>query len=165
MFDADGNQTWSVDYDIYGKVRKQHTGNTIDCPFRYQGQYEDEETGLYYNRFRYYSVEEGMYVSQDPIRLMGNNPTLYSYVDDVNYKLDVLGLDCTPKDAQRKVRRGQGPREITRIDAPEQSVPGSQWHAHGSNGGAINLDGSIHDRDPGFSRATYDWLRQHGWNI
>ncbi|MHC9088801.1 RHS repeat-associated core domain-containing protein [Tenacibaculum sp. IMCC1] len=23
-------------------------------PFRYQGQYEDEETGLYYNRFRCY---------------------------------------------------------------------------------------------------------------
>ncbi|MEZ7710072.1 RHS repeat-associated core domain-containing protein [Prevotella pallens] len=23
-------------------------------PFKYQGQYEDVETGLYYNRFRYY---------------------------------------------------------------------------------------------------------------
>jgi hypothetical protein len=29
--------------------------NKTMCPFRYQGQYEDAETGLYYNRFRYYS--------------------------------------------------------------------------------------------------------------
>ncbi|EFI16444.1 Rhs family protein [Bacteroidetes oral taxon 274 str. F0058] len=40
-----------------------------DCPFRYQGQYEDSETELYYNRFRYYSPDEGMYISQDPIEL------------------------------------------------------------------------------------------------
>jgi RHS repeat-associated protein len=63
-----------------------------DCPFRYQGQYEDVETGLYYNRFRYYSPEEGIYLSQDPIGLAGNNPTLYSYVHDTNYWLDILGL-------------------------------------------------------------------------
>jgi RHS repeat-associated protein len=65
-----------------------------DCPFRYQGQYEDAETGLYYNRFRYYSPEEGMYLSQDPIGLAGNNPTLYGYVKDVNSWVDVFGLDC-----------------------------------------------------------------------
>ncbi|QPA56734.1 RHS repeat-associated core domain-containing protein [Lysinibacillus sphaericus] len=40
-------------------------------PFRYQGQYEDEETGLYYNRFRYYSPTEGMYTQKDPIGLKG----------------------------------------------------------------------------------------------
>jgi hypothetical protein len=32
--------------------------------FRYQGQYEDSETGLDYNRFRYYSPEEGMYLNK-----------------------------------------------------------------------------------------------------
>jgi hypothetical protein len=50
------------------------------------------ETGLYYNRFRYYSPEEGMYVTaQDPIRLMGGN-RLYGYVHDPNAWLDVFGL-------------------------------------------------------------------------
>jgi RHS repeat-associated protein len=52
--------------------------------FRYQGQYEDNGTGLYYNRFRYYSPEEGMYLSQDSIGLAGGNPTLYGYVEDPN---------------------------------------------------------------------------------
>jgi hypothetical protein len=35
-----------------------------------------------------------MYVSQDPIGLAGNNPTLYGYVKDVNLWVDVFGLDC-----------------------------------------------------------------------
>ncbi len=62
-------------------------------PFRYQGQYEDGETGLYYNRFRYYSPDMGMYISSDPIGLAGNNPTLYGYVQDVNMWLDLWGLN------------------------------------------------------------------------
>ena len=66
-----------------------------DCPFRYQGQYEDSETGLYYNRFRYYSPEEGMYISQDPIGLLGGN-NLYGYVSDTNYWVDTFGLDKIP---------------------------------------------------------------------
>ena len=48
-----------------------------DCPFRYQGQYENKETGLYYNRFRYYDSSTGGYISKDPIRLAGRL-TLYS---------------------------------------------------------------------------------------
>ena len=62
-------------------------------PFRYQGQYEDVETGLYYNRFRYYSPESGTYISQDPIRLAGNNPNFYGYTFDCNTEVDVFGLD------------------------------------------------------------------------
>lgn len=92
MYDANGKQTWSVEYDIYGKIRKQYIGGLTDCPFRYQGQYEDEETGLFYNRFRYYSAEDGLYIAQDPIGLSGNNPTLYAYVFDPNNWLDPFGL-------------------------------------------------------------------------
>jgi RHS repeat-associated protein len=61
----------------------------------YQGQYEDAETGLYYNWFRYYDPESGNYISQDPIGLAGNNPTLYAYVKDVNKQVDIWGLDPT----------------------------------------------------------------------
>jgi RHS repeat-associated protein len=57
----------------------------------YQGQYEDEETGLYYNRFRYYPPDEGMYLNQDPIGLKGGNPILYGYVYDINAEIDPLG--------------------------------------------------------------------------
>ena len=47
---------------------------------------------MYYNRFRYYDPNTGNYISQDPIGLAGNNPTLYGYVRDINTESDLLGL-------------------------------------------------------------------------
>jgi RHS repeat-associated protein len=87
-----------MDLDIYGKVRTFEGRSLSECPFRYQGQYQDEETGLYYNRFRYYDPDEGMYISQDPIGLEGNNPTLYGYVIDVNSWVDILGFSSMDPD-------------------------------------------------------------------
>ena len=62
-----------------------------DILFRYQGQYEDVETGLYYNRFRYYDCETGTYLSQDPISIAGGL-NIYAYVHDPNSWIDSLGL-------------------------------------------------------------------------
>lgn len=93
MFDEHGNKTWDCILDIYGEIATFFEGHSLnECPFRYQGQYEDEETNLYYNRFRYYSPKTGSYLLQDPIGLVGNNPTLYGYVYDTNSWLDPFGL-------------------------------------------------------------------------
>ena len=92
MFDEHGNKTWDCTLDVYGKVTSFEGRSLSDCPFRFQGQYEDEETGLYYNRFRFYDSSIGNYISQDPIGLTGNNPTLYAYVKNINNWTDVLGL-------------------------------------------------------------------------
>jgi RHS repeat-associated protein len=92
MFNDRGEQSWAADLDIYGRViDKTVKGNAVDCPFRFPGQYEDEETGLYYNRFRYYDPESGEYVSQDPIGLAGGMG-LYSYCFDTILSLDPFGL-------------------------------------------------------------------------
>ncbi|WP_284706161.1 GH-E family nuclease, partial [Parabacteroides sp. B2-S-102] len=90
-YNSKGELVWEMLLDVYGKVAECHGDRTL-VPFRYQGQYEDGETGLYYNRFRYYSPDMGMYISSDPIGLAGNNPTLYGYVQDVNTWLDIFGL-------------------------------------------------------------------------
>ena len=92
MYDDRGNLTWETKLDIYGKVRNFAGSSLSDCPFRYQGQYFDDETGLAYNRFRYYSPDEGIYLSQDPIGLEGNKTLLYSYVDNPTISVDSLGL-------------------------------------------------------------------------
>ena len=89
-FDSHGAKVWERNLDIYGKIR---TGNSTLVPFLFQGQYFDEETDLCYNRFRYYSPDTGLYISQDPIGLAAGNPTLYAYVRDVNNRIDPLGLD------------------------------------------------------------------------
>jgi YD repeat-containing protein len=51
MYREDGAKVWTCELNSYGKVRNFQGQYKTDCPFRYQGQYEDGETGLYYNRF------------------------------------------------------------------------------------------------------------------
>ena len=91
--DSKGEVVWDCILDIYGDVLELR-GKRDFIPFRFQGQYEDGETGLYYNRFRYYSPHTGNYISQDPIGLVGNNPTIYGYVNDANSEVDLFGLEC-----------------------------------------------------------------------
>jgi RHS family protein len=67
----------------------------VSIPFLFQGQYYDHETGLAYNRFRYYDPELGRYISEDPIRLESGTLALHSYIEDVNSWVDVLGLSAS----------------------------------------------------------------------
>lgn len=77
-YDEEGKKVWERNLDIYGRVKTEEAlGEKNLIPFRFQGQYEDEETELYYNRFRYYDSQQGQYTQQDPIRLAGGNPTIY----------------------------------------------------------------------------------------
>jgi RHS repeat-associated protein len=94
MFDEKGVQTWSAELDIYGIVNNLQ-GDRSDCPFRYPGQYEDGEIGLYYNRFRYYDPAGGEYVSQDPTGLAGGM-NIHTYVNSPNNSYDPLGLFNKP---------------------------------------------------------------------
>ena len=119
-YDDNGNIVWQSDYDIYGNLRNLH-GSRQFIPFRKLGQYEDDETRLYYNRFRYYDPRTGNYISQDPIRLAGNNPTLYGYVGDCNTQDDLFGLEYgTPKDAQKKIKKDKDQMKLVELMLPNQ---------------------------------------------
>ena len=59
-----------ADYDIYGDLRNIK-GIRDFIPFRQLGQCEDDETRLYYNRFRYYDPRLVITSANDPIRLDG----------------------------------------------------------------------------------------------
>lgn len=89
-YDEAGERIWAGELDVYGDLRKLQGKRSL-IPFRYLGQYEDEETGLCYNRFRYYNPSSGQYISQDPIGLKGGI-SLYSYVWDTNSVVDPAGL-------------------------------------------------------------------------
>jgi RHS repeat-associated protein len=94
MYDAAGTEVWSASIDVYGNLR-DIAGDKQACPFRWPGQYEDPETDLYYNRFRYYDPESGSYSSQDPIRIQGGS-ALYGYPNDPLHRVDALALSsCT----------------------------------------------------------------------
>lgn len=58
-------------------------------------QYLDTETGLAYNRFRYYPPETGAHISQNPISIAGGL-NVHVYVHDSNSSVASLGLSSTP---------------------------------------------------------------------
>ncbi|HET6883907.1 MAG TPA: hypothetical protein VFI31_27380 [Pirellulales bacterium] len=71
----------------------------------------------------------------------------------------------TPSQAAEKVRRGQGPRGLHRIDAPRLS--GEQWHAHlgpGEGSPAVNIDGTWKHPN-GLTGEQRRFLREAGWNV
>ncbi|MDH0897004.1 MULTISPECIES: RHS repeat-associated core domain-containing protein, partial [unclassified Pseudomonas] len=86
-----GKTLWQGQADDWEAI--DHEQGETDQPIRFQGQYRDEESGLYYNRYRYYAAELGRYVTQDPIGLEGGvNSYLYVQACPI-LSMDPLGLD------------------------------------------------------------------------
>ena len=79
MTDVNGAVVWSADYRPFGQA--DVTVDTVANNFRFPGQYYDQETGLHYNYFRYYSPAIGRYLTPDPIGLFFKNAVAY----EINY--------------------------------------------------------------------------------
>ncbi|MBZ0332560.1 RHS domain-containing protein, partial [Halomonas sp. ANAO-440] len=84
-----GDTLWQAQPDDWAAVTNEQ-GRAAQ-PIRFQGQWHDDESGLYYNRHRYYDPQQGRYISQDPIGLKGGR-NLYGYVTNPTGMVDPLGL-------------------------------------------------------------------------
>lgn len=97
-----GRIAWRAQLDVYGVPREEQGVAAAEertaNPWRFPGQYEDSETGLHYNRFRYYDPELGRYLSEDPIGLSGG-VALFGYVQNPQRSIDPFGRsgECAPK--------------------------------------------------------------------
>jgi RHS repeat-associated protein len=76
---AAGTVTKTYAYDAFGNERNKVANDPN--PFRYAGEYFDNETGSVYLRARYYSPITGRFATEDPVRdganwyaYCGNNP-------------------------------------------------------------------------------------------
>jgi RHS repeat-associated protein len=98
--DPDGKIVWSARLSAWGK--RQREGPAIfTCPIRFQGQYWDAETGLHYNRFRYYDPATARYISPDPIGLVGGL-NFFTYAPNPLSWIDPLGLhECTLEEEEK----------------------------------------------------------------
>ncbi len=106
---------WKATYTPFGGA--VISVQTVENPFRFPGQYYDQETGLHYNYFRYYDPTAGRYVTPDPIGLEGGI-NLFAYVKNnpTNW-VDLLGLQLN------QISPAQTPYQIPRI--PQEWQPWS----------------------------------------
>jgi len=106
-------------------------GDAALCPWRFAGQYRDDETGLHYNRFRYYDADAGQYISRDPLGLRAGL-RVYGYVGDPGVASDPLGLAPVAGEgcggsgdgadpARRRVRLRKATREEVQTRQPRNA--------------------------------------------
>ncbi|HAU5594934.1 TPA: RHS repeat protein [Citrobacter amalonaticus] len=72
LIDINRAIAWRAEFDEWGNVLRENNPHNLEQLIRLPGQQYDEETGLYYNRHRYYDPLQGRYITQDPIGLMGD---------------------------------------------------------------------------------------------
>ena len=87
--DANGNVTGLAetngavvaryDYDPYGNLMAMSGDQAEANPFRFSSKYCDDETGLYYCGYRFYSPQLGRWINRDPIEERGGLD-LYAFV-------------------------------------------------------------------------------------
>ncbi|MBB7118293.1 RHS repeat protein, partial [Escherichia coli] len=69
LISPEGETAWQGEYDEWGNLLGEESAQHLQQSLRLPGQQYDEESGLYYNRNRYYDPLQGRYITQDPIGL------------------------------------------------------------------------------------------------
>ncbi|EFP7916607.1 RHS repeat protein, partial [Shigella sonnei] len=91
LISPEGETAWQGEYDEWGNLLGETSAQHLQQSLRLPGQQYDEESGLYYNRNRYYDPLQGRYITQDPIGLRGEW-NLYKYPLNPVRFIDSLGL-------------------------------------------------------------------------
>ncbi len=144
LLGADGTVVGTIGRTAWGA---QVEAGARTTPLRFQGQYEDEETGLYYNRHRYYDPETGTYLSADPIGLAGGHLP-FGYVSNPYVAVDPLGLGganttiTLSNGTQIHGTSGSGnpPHPALKIPEHPDPVPGQPTPPKGTRGKCAEVD-------------------------
>jgi len=112
LVDETGKVVWLGRYKAWGGLKaSRHGADPAEATnaIRFPGQYHDAETGLHYNRHRYYDPGTGRFISKDPIGLAGGI-NVYQYASNPVEWVDPLGLsgsvppDIAAADITKKTR-------------------------------------------------------------
>jgi len=143
-FDANGNLTDYVDangsnvahyvYGPFGQTISSSGDKVDDFRFRFSTKYFDQETGMGYYGYRFYSPELGRWLSRDPVGERGGQ-NLYAFVSNrpLN-RVDLLGqVDlCQKLFSYTDTRTVGGPTGCSdwfrAVDAPPDWVFPPPWN-------------------------------------
>ncbi|MBU5451519.1 RHS repeat-associated core domain-containing protein, partial [Acetivibrio sp. MSJd-27] len=96
LVNASGTILKDYTYDAFGNQKQ--TEEIDNNPFRYCGEYFDNETGFIYLRARYYDSSIGRFTTEDPIKdgvnwfvYCGNNPVMF--IDPLGLTITLTGTD------------------------------------------------------------------------
>ena len=124
-----------IAYDAFGNVQSE-SNPAVDHVFGFTGRPFDEDTGLYYNRARYYDPAIGRFISEDPSGYVAGDTNLYRYVGNSPTNLtDPSGLAPPDEDAIRLLqgflRSNGGQRDLRTHPhfVPEPNMPGGGFVA------------------------------------
>ncbi|WP_232435010.1 RHS repeat-associated core domain-containing protein, partial [Burkholderia ubonensis] len=109
---------------------------------RFQGQQVDGETGLHYNRNRYYDPHSGRFISKDPIGLAGGLNG-YQYAPNTTGWVDPLGLtksccDCKKSYLYRGVHANHPAIDQARNGVVEPALKSGGVSASEHNEGGVS---------------------------
>ncbi|QJE02605.1 glycohydrolase toxin TNT-related protein [Massilia forsythiae] len=137
LTDFEGRVAWSAQYKAWGQAKQAISEAAykagIRNPIRFQGQYLDDETGLHYNRHRYYDPETTRYLTQDLVGLIGGI-NLYRYAPNSTAWVDPLGLsnkNCYDKASIKN-------RVLSNITESQAARKTSNFQEHGNREWPLN---------------------------
>ena len=98
--DSSGADVSTYAYTPFGSLENPADGD--ENPFRFSSEYADDETGLVYYNYRYYSPQLGRWTKRDPIEEKGGE-NLYVMVENhIIVQWDYLGLNESGKLQEKK---------------------------------------------------------------
>jgi RHS repeat-associated protein len=155
VVDERGKVLWSAEYGAWGETtRIQASG--FDNPVRFQGQYHDAETGLSYNRSRYYDSAMGTFISADPLGLSAG-PNVYRYAPNAWAWADPSGLMCAMGAGSRMT-----PDQIALKELVEESTLGARRPLSAADANTV-LDMAAEVNYPGVRASAADLATPSNW--
>lgn len=139
--DERGQAIWQADYAPYGQVTKVSASGKAHyaLALRLPGQWEDAESGLYYNDLRYYDPQAGRYLSPDPLGRLAEalgSPNAYAYVNNnpLSY-IDPWGLILFAFDGTNNSNPPPGVDDFSNVYkfylAYDEVQNGKAWYMNG----------------------------------
>ncbi|WP_040002295.1 RHS repeat domain-containing protein, partial [Dickeya chrysanthemi] len=142
LFTPDGTLRWQAPTATLWGRRQAEKSESPDPGLAFAGQLRDSESGLCYNRFRYYDPAGGCYISPDPIGIAGGESN-YGYVPNPVCWIDPLGLaGCSSASGQLPKLGGKSVSQVektlskngfTQTKVSNSAAKNQVWnHADGS---------------------------------